>query len=91
MKTDIFFRRAYGGSRADGRFQSAIDSVLGNIGAPLRVGDEPEDGDEDELRVPDGEREHSTEDGAVPLSLERTQSQSEREAINEGEISGLRV
>ena len=49
IKTDIFFRQAYGGSRIDGRFQSAIDSVLGNIGAPLRVGNDPEDGEEDEL------------------------------------------
>ena len=70
-----------------GRFQSAIDSVLGNIGAPLRVGDELEDVDEDELQVPDGEQEHSTEDGVGPLSLERIPSQSEREGVNEGEIS----
>ena len=55
-KTDTFFRRAYGGSRIDGGFLPAIDSVLGNIGAPLRVGDEPEDGDEDEGdEVPEGD------------------------------------
>ena len=67
-KTDMFFRQAYGGSRIDGRFQTAIDSVLGNIGAPLRVGDnEPEGGDGGGLQVPDGEREHRTEDGLDTL------------------------
>ena len=54
-KTDIFFRRAYGGSHVDGRFQSATDSVWGNIGAPLRVGDDAEDGGRDELQTPNGE------------------------------------
>ena len=90
-KTDMFFRQAYGGSRIDGRFQTAIDSVLGNIGAPLRVGNEPEDRDEDVLEVPysSGEREHynNTEDGVDPLGLERTRSRSEQEAVNGGEIS----
>ena len=70
-KTDIFFRQAYGGSRIGGRFQTAIDSVLGNIGAPLRVG-EDEEPEEDES--PSGE----LEDDVVPPSAD---------AVNEGRIS----
>ena len=91
-KTDIFFRRAYRGSHIDSRIQSAIDSVLGNIGAPLRVGGELENDEEDDkLQALNGEREYSPEGGADPLNLERTWSQSEREAINEGEISEFQV
>ena len=76
-KTDMFFRQAYGGSRIDGRFQTAIDSVLGNIGAPLRVGNDPEDGEEYEVQnpMPVEDREHSVEDGVDPLSLEGAQSE----------------
>ena len=44
----MFFQQAYGGSHIGGRFQSTIDSVLGNIGAPLRVDVDPEDEEEDE-------------------------------------------
>ena len=41
-QTDIFFRNAYGGARDRPSF---VDSVLGNIGTPLRVGNEDEDDD----------------------------------------------
>ena len=71
----MFFQQAYGGSRIAGRFQSSIDSVLGNIGAPLKVGDEPEDDgcyDDEQFQVTSGEREHSAECAEDPLSLERT-------------------
>ena len=91
-KTDIFFHKAYGGSRTNDRFHSAIDSVLGNIGAPLRGGDDPEDGDDDEPQVPNGKGEHrdSTEDRADPLSPEITWSRS-KQAVNEGGISEFQV
>ena len=81
-KTDIFFQQVYGGSRIAGGFQSAIDSVLGNIGAPLRVDVDPE---EDEVQNPIlvEDREHSVEDGVDPPSLEG--AQSERDAANEGQ------
>ena len=62
-KTDMFFQQAYGGSHVTGRFQSGIDSVLGNIGAPLRVGHDLEDREEDAL--PSGERKYPAEDGAA--------------------------
>ena len=42
-KTDIFFRNAYGGAQNPGDQPSFMGSVLGNIGAPLRVGDEDDD------------------------------------------------
>ena len=44
-KMDIFFRNAYGGARNRGDRASFMDSILGNIGAPLRVGDENKDDD----------------------------------------------
>ena len=88
IKTDIFFHRAYGGSHTNDRFHSAIDSVLGNIGAPLRGGDDPEDGDDDEPQVPNGKGEYrdSTEDRVDPLSPETTRSRS-NQAVNEGGLS----
>ena len=76
--TVVFFQRAYGGSRIAGRFQSGVDSVLGNIGAPLRVGDGLDDGEEDELI--NGSYEHSARGGMGHLRLEITKS--EREAVN---------
>lgn len=42
-KMDIFFQNAYGGARNCGDHASFMDSVLGNIGAPLWVGNEDED------------------------------------------------
>ena len=86
-KTVVFFQRAYGGSRIAGRFQSGVDSVLGNIGAPLKVGYDLEDGEGDEHEVNRGKREHCAEDGVDPLSLGSDGTQSEREVVNEGQIS----
>ena len=48
-KTDAFFRRAYSG-RHDlnpEEPRSMMDTILGNIGEPLRVGDEDEEKDEE--------------------------------------------
>ena len=64
----MFFCQAYGGSRIAGGLQPGIDSVLGNIGAPLRVGDDQEDEEEDEF--PSEDREHTT--GMDPLSQIRS-------------------
>ena len=46
---------------------------------PLRVGNNPEDGKEDEIQnpMPAGDRVHSVEDGVDPPSLEGAQSESE--------------
>ena len=63
-KTDIFFQNAYGGARDGGDRLSLMDSVLGNIGAPLRVGDE----DEDEDYVVEGD------EGTQGMELVRTQT-----------------
>ena len=83
-KTDVFFQQAYGGTRGAGRLQSSmIDSVLGNIGAPLRVDYDLEDGDFEVDELAAGrKREHSTE-GRVdrdPSSPEGTQRESMLEA-----------
>lgn len=50
-RTDIFFHQAYGGTHGRSSF---MDSVLGNIGAPLRVEDE---NDEHENNNFEGDRE----------------------------------
>ena len=49
----------------------------------MRVSDDPEDGEKDEIQnpMPAGDREHSVEDGLDPPSLEG--AQSERDAVNE--------
>ena len=39
-KVDIFFRRAYGKPRNSEDSSSMMDTILGNIGEPLRVDDE---------------------------------------------------
>ena len=61
----------------DHRFQSAIDSVLGNIGGPLRVSDDLEDGEEDEVQAAagEGDRFERADEGVDPLNME---------AVNEG-------
>ena len=49
----------------------------------MRVGDDPEDGEEGEVHdpMPEGDREHSVEDGVDPPSPEG--AQGERDAVNE--------
>ena len=42
---DAFFQNAYGGGRNLGNEASLMDSVLGNIGAPLRVSGEIKEGE----------------------------------------------
>ena len=53
----MFFRNAYSGQshNPDGP-RTIEDSILGNIGEPLRVGDDDEDddGDEDNLDIEEG-------------------------------------
>ena len=82
----MFFQQAYGGSRIGGRFQSGIDSVLGNIGAPLRVGDDSEYEEDD--KFPSRGKERSTEGGVNLPSQER--ARSEGEAVDEGKASDFR-
>lgn len=40
IQTDIFFRMAYGPTRRRGLAHTVGDSILGNIGEPLRVEEE---------------------------------------------------
>ena len=47
-KTDMFFRSAYGQSPGRNETRTIMDTILGNIGEPLRVDDEnDEDNGED--------------------------------------------
>ena len=73
----MFFQQAYGGTHIAGTFQSRINSMLGNIGAPLRVGDDLEDGEKDEIQnqMPVGDHKHSIELREDPLCLEGAQSE----------------
>jgi len=79
----MFFQQAYGGTRITSLFQSRIDSMLGNLGAPLKVGGGLEDEEMKSLQV-EQFGEHSAENGVDPPSASLEGAVSEREAATEG-------